>query len=486
MIRIYALLLRAGPCAVALLLALVSNPARLAAVGPDDFYGMHLSYSENTSAAIPKLDDLGVRWVRVWFNVSDWTSPSANTGNATTQAVALKNAGFKVVFCVNSLNGVVPTYAQAKAMFDNLKARSGLTAAVDVWEIFNELNNYDYWNPAVVSDGPSLYVNGALKAAHDSLRAAGEKVLGGSWTFIQFSGQWSGTKVYSTWETKQFIDYRNASGKGYLDYCDYAGVHPYTDTTSRMQSMMTNYFGYVGTKPVIITEWSHYRSSFSSDTAYMNAMSSSRTWLYNYVDTACTYRFTAGNGYPGFTTYSAGAYTAKEPMYSTYKGWPRASGASLTAIPSADSYIDQANATTNYGANSVLETYKTTTSEKMSYLKFDVSGYAGSAAGSATLKLTRYAADSGISVAVFAGADDSWTESGVTWNTRPDTSSTATDTETVAATVTFDVTAAVNTALAGDKVLTLKIKNAGGTGRAAFYSSEHGTAANRPTLTVTP
>ncbi len=479
-----------GLRAVALftLLAAVA-PQRAVAVGPDEFYGMHLSYADNTSAAIPKLHDLGVRWVRVWFNVHDWNTPSNNSGNALTQAVSLKNQGFKVIFHVNTLNGTVPTYAQAVGVFDWLKTRSGLLAAVDVWEIFNELNNVEYWNPANPADGPALYVNGALKAAWDTFAVPSngqEEILGASWTAWQRNTSWTSTsRSWNTWETKQYMDYRNSSNKGYLDYCHYAGFHPYTDTVSQQRTIMTSALGLFGNKPCIVSEWG-FKVNGKTATQYIALLNDNRQWMYDHVLTACYYRFSPGNGWPGVCTYSSPNYVENQPVYDTYKNWPKAALAPISVNPLADSHVDQANAGTNYGSNAVLETYKTSSTEKFSLLKFDLSGYTGNAASSASLVLKRYAADSGITVGVYYGADDSWTEGGVTWNNRPATDATATNTQAAAATVTFNVTAAVNTALAGDKVLTLRVANAGGTGRAAFYSRNHGTASNRPLLTVNP
>lgn len=476
-----------GLCAAALLSALA--PQRVSAVGPDEFYGMHLSYADNTTAAIPKLHDLGVRWVRVWFNVGDWAVPANNTGNAITQAVALKAQGFNVIFHVNTLNGVVPTYSQSVALYNHLKAQNGLLAAVDIWEIFNELNNVAYWNPAVPADGPALYVDGPLKAAWDTLAVPSgglEEILGASWTAWQRNTSWTSTsRSWNTWETAQYMAYRNPSNKGYRDYAHYAGMHPYTDTVAQQQTIMTSALGLFGSTPCIVSEWG-FKVNGKTPTQYMALLDQNRQWMYDHVVTACYYRFSPGNGWPGACTYSSPNYVAAQPVYDTYKNWPKVALAPISVNPVADSHVDQANSGTNYGTNAVLETYKTTTTEKATYLRFDLSSYGATATSSATLTLKRYTADSGITVGVYYGADDSWTESGVTWSNRPATNSSATNTLAVSTTVTFDITSAVNTALAGDKILTLRLANAGGTGRAAFYSRNHSTVANRPLLTVNP
>lgn len=76
-------------CAALLLTATLFLPQTARAVGDDDFYGMSVSYGDSIGTATPKLDDMGVRWVRLWPKI-DWSSRS-ETSNAFNQARAPPN-----------------------------------------------------------------------------------------------------------------------------------------------------------------------------------------------------------------------------------------------------------------------------------------------------------------------------------------------------------------------------------------------------------
>jgi hypothetical protein len=123
------------------------------------------------------------------------------------------------------------------------------------------------------------------------------------------------------------------------------------------------------------------------------------------------------------------------------------------------------------------------------YLKFDLSGYAGGKVGSATVRL--YAASAGANVGTTEAdyvADDSWTESGVTWNTKPASSAVLATWPKPSAGkyVQFDVTDQLNVELArpGDKKLSIRLQSLLN-GDGVDYSAKEATAAaNRPTLII--
>lgn len=284
------------------------------------FYGVMFSYDVNVSNAIPKLNDLGVKWCRLWVNISDWNTPSNNTGAGYQQAIDLHHAGFKVILELNSLNGTVPTYAQAKAVFEWMIAKPELKASVDVWEIFNELNNTQYYNQAYsttlsMSQQAQNYINGALKAGWDVFHVANnEKVLGGSWTLWQQKEEYSTIGSYNLKLTQAYLD------NGYLNYCDYAGIHPYHGTAPGQVTFVTDFKNRIGGKPIIITEWGLKLTGYTV-TTYTDAMSNNIPFLRNNVLTACYYRFTPGNGYYGLVSGTNYA-TQIEPAYTTYKNWP--------------------------------------------------------------------------------------------------------------------------------------------------------------------
>ncbi|WP_240721594.1 Ig-like domain-containing protein, partial [Pseudarthrobacter sp. NamE5] len=87
----------------------------------------------------------------------------------------------------------------------------------------------------------------------------------------------------------------------------------------------------------------------------------------------------------------------------------------LTAV--ADSFVSSGAATTNYGASTVLGVDSSPT--EVTYLKFDLSAYAGRTIESATLQLRSAGSGSVGTQNVKLVADDSWTEAGLTYNNRP-------------------------------------------------------------------
>jgi hypothetical protein len=290
-------------------------------VGTDDFYGVMFSSNENVVNATPKLNDLGVRWCRVWVNISDWNTPSNNTGTGYQQAIDLHNAGFKVILHFNSLNGVVPTYTKAKAVFQWAIAKPNLKASVDIWEIFNELNNTEYYNQAhsttlTLTQQAKNYVFGALKAGWDVFHVANaEKVLGGSWTLWQQPSNYSTSSSYNLNLTQAYLD------NSYLTYCDYAGIHPYHESATSQRNFLADFKSRIGTKPIIISEWGLKPSGYTA-TSYTTAMDSNLSFMRSNVVTACYYRFTPGNGWFGLVT-GTGYSTNIEPAYTTYKNWPK-------------------------------------------------------------------------------------------------------------------------------------------------------------------
>ena len=161
-----------------------------------------------------------------------------------------------------------------------------------------------------------------------------------------------------------------------------------------------------------------------------------------------------------------------------------------TLYPVADSFVDDGTPTTNYGTNSnvyVGLTYGEGYGITRGWLKFDVSSLSGATINSATLHASAYKAGvvvqyDTVLIRLEYCTDNSWTNSGITWNNAPNgsvsgspiTLVTLTDTEgtTVSATVTSDV----STAVAAGNYLSWRIKSNVETKSAyvKMYSSNHG------------
>jgi len=97
------------------------------------------------------------------------------------------------------------------------------------------------------------------------------------------------------------------------------------------------------------------------------------------------------------------------------------SGGTQTLNPIADSWVNSAAPTTNYGSSTSL--YVDADGVRQTYLKFDLTGLSGTVS-SVTLKL--YAGSSqSTGYKVYSVADTSWSESAITWNTKPPLASTS-------------------------------------------------------------
>lgn len=444
----------AALCAALLLMATLLLPRTARAVGDDDFYGMFVSYGDSIGTATPKLDDMGVRWVRLWANI-DWSNRS-EISNAFNQARALKNAGFKVILLLNDSS--VPSASTVTDYCDWVVSSRGssgtampLGDAVDVWEILNELNVQvggvgKYWEGT-----PAQYVSNVLAPAYESLHSSGEEVLGGSFTAWQ----------NGTWGTGVTQAYVNAD---YLSYCDYAGTHPYTDTLTRMKSHLDAVKTIFGNKPIIITEW-NFKSRANWDTSatvraqWKSDWDAARDYFYPRVRTVCPYRYvqtlTSNEGkWPGFVV--GGNHTPYQPFYDMYKNWPK----TLTLAPIADAFVRSgSNAATNFGTATTLEA-KTSGAEysRDSFLKFDASALSGVSSGvsSAKLRVTGALSASGsLPIGVYGVANSSWGETTLTWNNKPMYSALL-DSVTVASTTPtvyeWDVTSWVQNELAAGRL----------------------------------
>ncbi|WP_168119710.1 DNRLRE domain-containing protein [Paenibacillus sp. HB172176] len=157
----------------------------------------------------------------------------------------------------------------------------------------------------------------------------------------------------------------------------------------------------------------------------------------------------------------------------------------LTLPTIADSYVnsDTAYVDRNYGSKTTLFVKS---GYRVSYLKFDLSSIASASdVQSATLRLNGSSQSSGntSTIHLFGVSDDSWTESGITWNTKPTpdaaeiTSGTVADTEQD---YDFDVTSYIQGQVGGDDTASIYLDNL--TGYSASFSSKEG--ANPPQLII--
>ncbi len=153
----------------------------------------------------------------------------------------------------------------------------------------------------------------------------------------------------------------------------------------------------------------------------------------------------------------------------------------LTFSPDADARVLEANASTNYGTSSYLRTDGASNPDVESYLRFQLSGITGPVTN-ARLRLcdTDNATVDGPAA---YGTSSTWTETGVTWSTRPARAGGPYDDKgaiAVGACVEWTVTPLVTTNGARSFVLATTSNDG-----ANFASRQDGTSARRPQLIVT-
>ncbi len=152
----------------------------------------------------------------------------------------------------------------------------------------------------------------------------------------------------------------------------------------------------------------------------------------------------------------------------------------VTFSPQADARVEEANASKNF-ATSYLRTVAAANPDMESYLRFQVSGVAGTVQSA---KLRLYDTDnSTVDGPAAYGTSSSWTETAIKWSNRPArTSGPIAGKGTIAAGsfADWDVTALVS----GNGASSFVLATTGADG-ANFASREHATSSQRPQLIVT-
>ncbi|MBP1965362.1 polysaccharide lyase family 8 super-sandwich domain-containing protein [Paenibacillus aceris] len=163
----------------------------------------------------------------------------------------------------------------------------------------------------------------------------------------------------------------------------------------------------------------------------------------------------------------------------------------VSFAPTADTYVrDGSFANTNYGEDSVLAVKNEVTERnRRSFLKFDVSSFAGLMKSAKVRLVPTNIGQSGISQQANTAADDTWSETGMTWSNQPGLGALLANwtAPTVGTPVEFDVTSAVYDALATDKTFSIRIMsptNQGKEGNVEYASKENATANYRPVLII--
>jgi hyaluronate lyase len=169
-------------------------------------------------------------------------------------------------------------------------------------------------------------------------------------------------------------------------------------------------------------------------------------------------------------------------------------GTGMTSVvPVADTYVRNGTyAATNFGASTVMDVKLDGTSyQREAFLKFNVSGLTNTAGAKLQLVPISMNTDTAVTYTFELVSNDSWTETGTTWNTKPAGSGVVLGQVSGAALqvgVPFllDVTSQVRSQAAGDGVLSIRISSEtlGSLKQVAFGSREQANTVNRPKLLV--
>jgi hypothetical protein len=130
-----------------------------------------------------------------------------------------------------------------------------------------------------------------------------------------------------------------------------------------------------------------------------------------------TYRATIKGGSSGVKDLAGNALASDKTW--TFTTATASTSETVTLTATADSYVSNATGLsgTNFGTGTTLVVDNSPVEH--TYLKFDLSAYAGRTVQSATLQLNSAGSGSAGTQNVKLVADDSWTESGITYSNRP-------------------------------------------------------------------
>lgn len=162
----------------------------------------------------------------------------------------------------------------------------------------------------------------------------------------------------------------------------------------------------------------------------------------------------------------------------------------------ADAYVRGGSyANTNYGYDTIMgvKNDSSATYARETYVRFDYTGVSDGTVSSATLTLVPTSVQTGrtIRIRLVDDADEDWTESGITWNTKPASSGTAvtfsSNSLSVGVPYEIDVTSLLNQAMNTNKTATFHIDTTtvSATGWNAFGTMDHTNPAYYPSLEVT-
>jgi fibronectin type 3 domain-containing protein len=291
------------------------------------FDGVAIGMGGDVAKAIPILRALNIKAVRLWDGLSSWSN-RWKSDPVLQNAIKYHNAGFKVTLLTTTTKP--PTYSQAKAYFDWVQTVPGLKGAVDFWEIGNEPDLTKYYQGTL-----EHYVANELRGAWDSLHPSGEKVIGGAPIFPSNA--------------------QRAKDAGYLNYVDYANVHPYNSTVSGLKSDFAKFKAVFNSKPLVATEWNfHYVTDHNQ---WASMVSQIHPFLDDYFAQAYYFGFEVnGTGSGAGGLVYDGSYAKNTAFYNAVDSWysSTSSAAAASSTSSSSSSSGSGSATSQMFSESAI------------------------------------------------------------------------------------------------------------------------------------
>lgn len=289
---------------------------------------------------------------------------------------------------------------------------------------------------------------------------------------ITLTGAWTTSTVTAPFEGADYIhDANTAKGTKTVRYSPSLAVAGDCDVYARWPAK----YNYSENTPLSVTS--------TEGTASFLANQQSARHLWNHLG---SYAFDAGSSGNVLveTTGTTAAVIADAVLFV-----PRPTAVSVPA--EADSYVrDGTYSSVNYGTETSVVVKKDATGfSRTAYLRFDVSGL--TAASLIQLRLTPVGTNTSTTATytIEFVADDSWTETGITWSNKPAGSGVVLGqlllpALKVGVPVSLDITAQALAEAAGDGLLSLRITGdlSGSLTNLSVAAREHATAAYRPQL----
>ena len=188
-----------------------------------------------------------------------------------------------------------------------------------------------------------------------------------------------------------------------------------------------------------------------------------------------SHTFAAGTWTVSLTASNAGGSSSTTRTVTVAPG----GGTPTTFTPDADAYVNTASPTKNYATATVLKLHSPVTAEYRPLVRFTVTGL-GAAPTKAVLRL--WVTDASPVGGSWFKVSNSWTETTVNWNTKPDVTGAPLAGTAGAATLGTWMEVDVTKAVTGNGQVTFEATSTS-TNTAAFASKE---SANAPQLVVTP